>query len=71
MLLDAAAADLCRGRPDAGVVRALSDRDDMLRRFWVSPCVVRYRYVRSPFRLKSLGGSPELDYLAQRGAFDD
>lgn len=71
VLLDGAAVDLCRGRPGAGVVRSLSDRDDMLRRFQVSPCVVRYRYVRSPFRLQSLGGSPQLDYLAQRGAFDD
>lgn len=71
VLLDGAAVDLCKGRPGAGAIRRLSDRDDMLRRFRVSPCVVRQRYVRSPFRLQSLGGSPELDYLAQRGAFDD
>lgn len=71
VLIDGDAVDLCKGRPGAGVVRRLSDRDDMLQRFRVSACVVRYRYVRSPFRLQSLGGSPELDYLAQRGAFDD
>jgi hypothetical protein len=71
VVLDGAAVDLCKGRPGAGIVRRLSDRDDMLRRFNVSACAFRYRYVRSPFRLQSLGGTPELDYLAARGAFDD
>ncbi len=71
VILDGAAADLCKGKPGAGVIRSLSDRDDMLKQFRVSACVIRYRYVRSPFRLQSLGGSPEVDYLAQRGAFDD
>ena len=71
VFLDGAAVDLVAGRPGAGQIRRLSDRTDMLRTFSVSPCVIRYRYVPGPFRLQSLGGSPELDYLASRGAFDD
>lgn len=37
----------------------------------MSPCIVRQRYFRSPFR-PQIAGNPDIeDYVMMRGAFDD
>lgn len=71
IFVDGELAASCRGKPGIGQINKLSHRDAMLRIFKVSPCVVRYRYFRSPF-LPQIVGRPELEeYVMMRGAFDD
>jgi hypothetical protein len=71
LIIDGDSVDLCRGKPGAKRIKELAYRDGMLKRFKVSPCIVPYRFFRSPFRLQNLGPTPELDYVVNRGAFDD
>jgi hypothetical protein len=71
VLVDGELVDSCRGKPGIGGVRKLSHRDGMLATFKVSPCIVRYRYFRSPFRPQLVGNPDIEDYVMLRGAFDD
>ncbi len=61
----------CKGKPGAKKLVELANREKMLKQFRLSPILIRYRYVQSPFRLQNLAPGPELDYALNRGAFDD
>lgn len=71
VLVDGELAESCRGKPGIGGIRKLSYRAGMLDIFNVSPCVVQYRYFRSPFRPQLVGNPGVEDYVMLRGAFDD
>lgn len=71
VLVDGELAESCRGKPGIGGILRLSHRDGMLDTFKVSPCVVRHRYFRSPFRPQLVGNPDIEDYVMMRGAFDD
>ncbi|WP_159622712.1 DUF6932 family protein [Ruania rhizosphaerae] len=69
--VDGPAKDALKGVPrGASQVNKLFSRERVLEELGVSPIELLYRPVRSVFRLDELG-SPELDYLRQRGGWDD
>jgi hypothetical protein len=60
----------CKGVPGVGRIVKLSHRAGMLDRYGVSPIVIKYYPVPSPFVLDAL--TPEQrEYIALRGGFDD
>jgi hypothetical protein len=65
------AIEKCRGKPGIKQVFELTKRDKMLRWFRVSPTLIRYSYLQSPFRLQNLAAGAEVNYIMYRGAFDD
>lgn len=71
LLVDGELAESCRGKSGIAGIKRLSHRDGMLAMFYVSPCIVRHRYFRSPFRQQIVGNPEVEDYVMMRGAFDD
>jgi hypothetical protein len=71
VFIDGDLADSCRGIPGVAGLKKLAHRDGMLSQYMVSPCIVRQRYFRSPFRAQLIGNPGIEDYVMMRGAWDD
>lgn len=70
LVLSADAVRAAKGQEGSGRIARLTDRADMLRRFLVSPVVLRYERVPHVFRPEALD-PVQREYLATRGAWDD
>ncbi|BBB00201.1 hypothetical protein RVR_10529 [Actinacidiphila reveromycinica] len=70
VFIDDAGAQKIKGKPKAGWMTQAFSRVHTERHFSLSALEVRYRPVRSVFELGVLE-HPELEYLRQRGAWDD